>query len=699
MTRKELKQIREKWIKNHVKYSLTEWDKFNYSILSNVMYERRKGRGNNDSYNDIIIMADTETSKIKPGTVSDNMLVAWTISLRFFNMNIVTLYGHKPSEFISALKLILDNLQGNNTIIYFHNLAYDWVFLRQHLMSAFGLPHKQLNTKSHNPILIQWENGLILKDSLILAQRSLDKWAKDMGVDTQKALGSWDYDLIRDQNWTFTADELTYIEHDTLAGVECLQVTQNALNKRLYAMPYTATGIPREEVRNRGADYHANDLFKRIVCDFKQQMTLEFVYHGGYTHANRHYINTRIDGLIQCKDFASSYPFVMLSEKYPMEKFTAFKNCDINFILRNKSEYAYMFKLIMIKPRLKNDFVPMPALQYSKAVKIVNPVLDNGRVLCAEYMEIYLTELDLEVIAQQYDFDKHICTEVFYSKKEYLPRWLTDYIFELFEQKTKLKGGDKVLYALAKAKLNSLYGMCVQKPIKDEINEDYLTGDYNVTIEDPEEIYNKFVKKHNNVLPYQWGVWVTAYAFRNLHKLGACVADSGIWLYSDTDSCYATKWNDEKVETYNNECKAKLIANGYGAVVHNNREYWLGIAENDSQYTEFKTVGAKRYCGRGADDNEIHITVAGVPKKGAKCLNDNIDNFVPGLIFSGAITGKKTHTYFYRNDVVIDEKGNELADSIDLSSCDYLLDSVTTVDWEKIFTEEIQLQIYEEDEV
>ena len=38
-------------------------------------------------------------------------------------------------------------------------------------------------------------------------------------------------------------------------------------------------------------------------------------------------------------------------------------------------------------------------------------------------------------------------------------------VFELFTNKTKLKGMGAI-YALAKAVLNALYGMCCQNPVK-----------------------------------------------------------------------------------------------------------------------------------------------------------------------------------------------------------------------------------------
>jgi len=691
--RKELYNLRKKWFIENWDYELTHWHEFDYSILKKIMYVKRSGRGSNKSVNDCIIMADTETSKKTNEKIYYNHVVAWTISLQAYDQNIFTLFGHKPTSFCECLCKIIENLSGEDTIVYFHNLAYDWVFLRKFIIQLFGTPDRQLNTKSHYPILIEFNNGLILKDSLILAQRSLDKWAKDLNVEHQKALGKWDYDKLRNQDEDFTSDELEYIEHDTLAGVECINALMKILNKSIYSMPYTATGIPREESRNKGKVFHAHDAFNRMSLNYEQQRKFECIYHGGYTHGNRHFINTLINDNVKCYDFASSYPFVMLSEKYPMEKFTKYDNCSIADILENSDKYAFCFKLILIKPRLKSDFESMPALQFSKCLKTINCILDNGRILAADYIEIYITELDLSIIENQYVYDRHLCVDVEYSYKEYLPRWFTDYIFSLFNDKTLLKGGDPVAYALAKAKLNSLYGMCVQKPIKDNIKEDYLTGEYNFEFADPEELYEKYLKSYNTILPYQWGVYVTAYAFRNLFELGRCCET---WIYSDTDSCYGINWNQELIEQYNDKCKQKLINNGYGCINFNNHEYWLGIAEFDGEYSQFKVMGAKRYCGRAVDDNELHITVAGVPKCGSICLSDNIDNFAPGFIFPGTQTGKKTHTYFYIDDIYIDENGNETGDSIDLSPCNYLLDDVKVIDWMKLLNEDIEVQVYEE---
>ena len=64
--------------------------------------------------------------------------------------------------------------------------------------------------------------------------------------------------------------------------------------------------------------------------------------------------------------------------------------------------------------------------------------------------------------------------------------------------------------------------------------------------------------------------------------------------------------------------------------------------DNKYTYDEFITQGAKKYAYK--TDNKIHITVAGVPKKGAsalKTLNDFKDDFV----FEYKDTGKNLLMY------------------------------------------------------
>lgn len=379
--------------------------------------------------------------------------------------------------------------------------------------------------------------------------------------------------------------------------------------------------------------------------------------------------------MIEAYDFTSSYPYCLLAFKYPMEKFTKLKsNLKISDILETMDNYAYIFKFECIGVELKDLHEGMPYFQFSKCTKINKEILDNGRILQCDYAEIYLTEQDLYILNKQYNFKMYKISDCYCAKKSYLPRWLTDYVYELFKDKTNEKNGDPILYNILKGKLNSIYGILVMKWIKETISEDYKTGEFTKDIDvDKIELFNKFVDTKNNIFPYQWGVYCTAYAVKNLFELGSFC---DLWLYSDTDSCYGIGWDKKKIDKYNKNCINNLVKRGYPPIEKDGKIYALGVAELDGVYTEFKTLGAKRYCVRKKDTNELKITVAGVPKKGVESLNNDINNFKKGTVFSGKISGKLQHTYLYTDNIYIDEDGNEVGDSIDLSQCDYLLDTI-----------------------
>ena len=394
-----------------------------------------------------------------------------------------------------------------------------------------------------------------------------------------------------------------------------------------------------------------------------------------------------------------------------------------------------MFKLIGIGVELKELDHVMPSLQFSKCVEgtVINPRMDNGRILSCDYFELYTNEIDLDVLVSHYKAKKFLCVEVEAAAKDYLPRWFTDFIFQLFIDKCQLTvdaekdSSAEVLRTLKKYQINGCYGMCVQKSIKDDIVEDYESTDItdayklNLPLNDDGTInkkeydkqrrkeYQKFLNKKTSILAYQWGVWVTSYSFRNVHRLNECIKDYpegtdfydddfSLLLYNDTDSAYAHGWDEEKIKAYNDNCLKLLQANGYDSVTIEGHTFTLGIAEHKplkDDYTEFKIMGAKRYAGRCKKDNKIHITVAGVPKeKGAETLKDNLDNFRTNWLFKGEETGKKQHVYF-SSEIYIDEDGNETADSIDLLPGDYLLSSTEKFDIDNLFNDELEVNYIE----
>lgn len=427
----------------------------------------RAGRGSNFTYNDIICAADTETSKTGPDRYDDkgeyvpqeNIVVAWTFSARGAGGNICTVYGSRPSELVLFLAKLQDALPGEKTFVFWHNLSFDWQMVELFFFQVFGFPVHQLNVRPHYPISIDFDNGIIFRDSLIIAQKSLERWADDLDVEHKKAVGKWDYERFRDQRGGFTADELQYIEQDTLALVECLDKLREHLGKHVYSIPMTCTSIIREETRNAGRRNRARDRFLRLAPCYELYKMLTLAYHGGYTHNNRHaagwiWPDEETDELPTCYDFASSYPHRMLVDKFPMERFRRIPDrISRQEILKNSDNTAFVFTFYAEGVRLKDPDEPMPALQFSKCLKTVNCINDNGRILTADAIEIVLTEIDLRIIDRQYAFDRHVCFDAWVAAKKRLPRWLRDVVYSCFRDKTTLKGGDTVSYALAKARL------------------------------------------------------------------------------------------------------------------------------------------------------------------------------------------------------------------------------------------------------
>ena len=271
---------RANYLKDNWHYKRYFFKDFNYNILQNTIVRKYNSWGN-ETYNDITMMIDTETSKKRKDVYetvtikhangkieeknvyqpNDNHVVIWTLSIRLFDLDIATLYGRKPSELIECIKNILSVLNGKYTLFYVHNLTYDYTFLRKFFFREFGFPVEQLNVKSHYPIQIKFENGLVLKDSLILAQRKLEKWAEDLDAPAKKQTGKWDYDKIRNQDTPVCEDELTYAEFDTLSGTQCIDILKKQLGKQLGNMPFTATGILRDELKKLASENKAKVLF------------------------------------------------------------------------------------------------------------------------------------------------------------------------------------------------------------------------------------------------------------------------------------------------------------------------------------------------------------------------------------------------------------------------------------------------------
>lgn len=149
--------------------------------------------------------------------------------------------------------------------------------------------------------------------------------------------------------------------------------------------------------------------------------------------------------------------------------------------------------------------------------------------------------------------------------------------------------------------------MSATDPIHQEIL--YKGGDYSRSgyeTMSAEEI-EKALK--SAAFPYQWGVYTTAYARKQLQDAIKLCGDKII--YCDTDSVKTL--GDVSIFKLNDKLKAAATQMGAYADDMNGKRHYIGVFEPDGCYRSFITQGAKRYAYI-KEDGRMGITVAGVSK-------------------------------------------------------------------------------------
>lgn len=115
---------------------------------------------------------------------------------------------------------------------------------------------------------------------------------------------------------------------------------------------------------------------------------------GGYTHANADRCNEIIEN-VKSKDISSSYPTVMICEKFPNSSFFPIRCNDITELEKTFEDNAYIFDIIFynIRSTKYNNYISV-----SKTVNRTKVVEDNGRVVCADKIQIKVNEIDYSII-------------------------------------------------------------------------------------------------------------------------------------------------------------------------------------------------------------------------------------------------------------------------------------------------------------
>ena len=399
---------------------------------------------------------------------------------------------------------------------------------------------------------------------------------------------------------------------------------------------------------------------QQLTLEPEEYEELKRAFQGGFTHANAFYTTSVLHG-IASYDFTSSYPAVMLSEKFPMGRGKRItENLSSEKLDSYFHNYCCLFDLELTKIRPKTQIDHPISVSKCFVVDRKSLIQDNGRLVSCDHIVTTITEQDYFTYRDFYTWDSMKVANLIIYPKDYLPRQFILAIIDLYEKKTQLKGikEREVDYMLSKNMLNAAYGMTVTDIVREEITYSNDSGQFSSTRPNLDSAIDKYNKNIRRFLFYPWGVWVTSYSRRNLFTgILECSSD---YVYSDTDSVKIKNHDKHKkyFDTYNKNIIQKLDNMAEYYRINKNRlkpknikgvEKPIGVWEFEGTYARFKTLGAKRYLTE-SQNGELSITVAGVNKKTAaeylvEKYDDPFEGFTDQLVVPVSHSGRNIVTY------------------------------------------------------
>lgn len=628
------------------------------------------------TYYNISCSFDIESSSFYNNDEKVAIMYEWT-----FGINGLVIIGRTWKQFILMMKLISNYLQTDpkhRLVCYIHNLSYEFAFFRRYFEwnKVFALEERR-------PIYALTDSGIEFRCSYLLSGYSLAKLGENLlKYKVKKMVGDLDYNLIRHSRTKLTDKEIQYCINDVLVVMNYIQEKLETESKICY-IPKTNTGYVRNYCRNycfyeygksrkkshkKQRYINLMSTMKLVVPEYKQ---LKRAFAGGFTHASVFFSGKVVEDVTSV-DFTSSYPAVMIAEQFPMSSSEEIEITSKEDFYHNLKYYCCLFDVHF--EGLESKFLYENYISESHCFNKKGIITNNGRVVSADSIDLTITEQDFLIIMRTYKWKVLKVGNFRRYHKGYLPKDLIKAILRLYENKTTLKGiEEKIIeYMRSKGMLNSTFGMCVTDIARDEILYDV---EWDHKAPDLKEVLDKYNKSNSRFLFYPWGVWVTAYARRNLWTgILECKED---YIYSDTDSIKLRNYDKHKeyFEKYNT-----IITNQLHKTIENlhlNEEKLhpktikgiekpIGVWDYDGHYKRFKTLGAKRYMVE-YDDGKISLTVSGLNKKTAipylkQKYGDNIfEGFDKHLYVPREYTGSNTHTYIdnERTGTIIDYLGKE----------------------------------------
>lgn len=563
------------------------------------------------------------------------------------------------NEVISFFKKLQSYLSLGDTrrlICWIANESFEFQFLRKRLKWQQG--KFDFFAKETRKPLLATANGIEFREALSISGGSLASLAKDF-CRTKKLKGDLDYKVLRNSKTILTDAEMQYCYNDVIILSEFSEyIFQNFIRPQKKVV-LTKTGILRNEVKAAFKQLPDHEQIKQLIqwCypTFNQYtFWFEYLFRGGYVHANVLYSGQTIEKLFNNYDITSSYPYQLNCRYYPMSKFMAEEFTSMSDFITLLKTKCVIFCATFHNIRQKTTH---SIESYSKCISISGYDLDNGRVRRADKMTVALTEIDYAVYKLFYEWDDDpYIYDIYTADRGYLPKYMLDVLNTHYKNKAEMKhkgwhkdpehSGD---YAIEKSGVNSFFGMTITRIKLEQVrySDDWITLPDKLDFEK---------EKRNQILLPQWGIYCTAWARWQLLSTVRKIYDvcGNITAYCDTDSNKNLfhPLLQSVIDDVNKETYARLIKRGLTDPVFAD----LGKFEKEENYIKAKFNGAKRYLAE-YEDHTIHATIAGLPKEAILRLDENpFKAFsMTGMNIDADISGKLGHAY-------IDEPTSDIVD-------------------------------------
>lgn len=676
-----------------MRYEYVSWDKFDptpIDFYNNTRSKRVSIIGKE------FMSLDTETSADAEDDVDKKIawIYQWSFSYPKNEETRYLVYGRKPTQLISALAKItkVNELTSERKIICFvHNLSYDYTYFHKFIEDEYKSRGNTLAVAAHR--LISYSiGGIEFRDSLKIAQKSLDSWAKDLlGRECGKLVGAIDYNKVHYQDSPLYKRDWDYMFRDVVVLDKCIYKQLAIHNDKIWTMPLTSTGYVRRATKKNFYKHRVANrkYFERTALSDECYSMCKEEFAGGLTHGNRFYIDQTIrvsdlrkkfnnpNIIIKHRDFVSHYPSQQITGYCPATAFRLYyerKPDDPEFLLKDldtafEDGFCYL-AAISITNLMIRDGVTLPYAQESKFYKgkLTKLVMDtdNGRILRMFGTSlIVVNELDLKWLRRQYNFTYTI-HKVYVSKRGKFPGYITETVKQFMLEKSETKeivkgllkqGYDelspevheaKLQNLIAKGMLNAIYGMTATDPVRECFGEDE-EGDWGKAVlssTDVSDMLTNYYTSRSSFMSYQLGCWTTALA-RNELLFFAEVVGYDHFLYADTDSIFyiSTPEIEKKIEAYNKKFRQQADANEWYITLGSGKKVYFNQFDDEGEdIYEFRFLHSKCYAYRYIPHNTkskliLKTTIAGVREFGR---NDNnrvkelgsIDNLTAGTIFA-----------------------------------------------------------------